>query len=66
MGSIIKKLNREPHTCEMCKKFKIGDRYIYLSFAFKEHSSSKLVICKPCAKREHGPKNKTPLEDLFQ
>ena len=66
MGSIIKKLRREPHTCNMCKKYKIGNRYTYKTFTFKKHPSSELIICEKCAKREHGPKNKTTLNEYLE
>ena len=63
MGSITKKLKRSAFTCEMCKKYKVGPRYTYESFIFKEYEDKELIICEPCAKREHGPKNKTPLSE---
>ena len=46
---------------------KIKIRYpIKKTFTFKKHSKSEQIICHPCAKREHGPKNKTPLQDMFK
>ena len=66
MGSIVKRLNSSSFTCEMCKKYFMGPRYVYQSFFFKEYKNKELIICQKCAKREHGPKNKSPLPELGQ
>ncbi len=64
MGNIVRKIKNASFTCEMCTKFLIGPRYIYESSYFKEFKTKELIVCKACAKREHGPKNKTPLPEL--
>jgi len=64
MGNIVKKIKNASFTCEMCSKFLVGPRYIYESSFFKEYKTKQLTICKVCAKREHGPKNRMPLPEL--
>lgn len=64
---IVAKLKRGGFTCEMCKQHKIGTYpYVYETFEVGDIPSEELKICKKCAKREHGDKNKHKLEDVIE
>lgn len=63
---IVAKLPKEEFTCYMCKKYKMRDNpYIYRTFHFEKKPSIEFRICRKCAKREWGDKNKHNLENII-
>ena len=62
MGNITHKYkNKTNFTCDMCKiPVNRGERFIWKGLITKIQQN----ICKKCAKREHGPKNKKSLDDM--
>ena len=57
------KLPKEYLNCQMCAKNKLQDVYIWGSFAMlPEHPYYELKICKDCAVKDHGHKNKIKLK----
>ena len=65
---IVAKLPKKEFTCRMCKKYSIGSNpYIYRTFEVLPKTPSEyLEICKTCANREHGDKNKYKLEEAIE
>ena len=65
--SIVAKLSKEHFSCYMCSAQGYKDRYIIKTFEVDDKSPSKeLIICKACAIREHGSKNKLKLNDIIE
>ena len=61
------KLPKEYLNCQMCAKNKLQDVYIWGSFAMlPEHPYYELKICKDCAVKDHGHKNKIKLNDIIE
>tara|TARA_R100000781_G_C4023830_1_gene108096 strand:+ start:304 stop:534 length:231 start_codon:yes stop_codon:yes gene_type:complete len=61
------KLSKEYLKCEMCAKNKLQDVYIWGSFAMlPEHPYYELKICKDCAVKDHGHKNKIKLNNIIE
>ena len=61
------KLPKEYLNCQMCAKNKLQDVYIWGSFAMPpEHPYYELKICKDCAVKDHGHKNKLKLNDIIE
>ena len=59
MYGINAKLPKEYFKCLMCHGTKVQDVYIWGSFAIPpEHPYEEHKICKKCAIREHGKRNK--------
>tara|TARA_R100000781_G_scaffold82434_1_gene50781 strand:- start:365 stop:607 length:243 start_codon:yes stop_codon:yes gene_type:complete len=67
MYGINAKLPKEFFSCEMCSgPSRQQSPYIYGSFAIPpKHPYVEMKICKACALREHGNKNKRKLEDII-
>ena len=65
---IVAMLPKKEFTCRMCTKFTIRNNpYIYRTFEILPKTpSEELEICRKCAKREHGEKNKHKLEDIIE
>ena len=60
------KLDKKYFKCEMCHVSKVQEVYIWGNFPIPpEHPYKELKICPPCAKREHGTKNKQKLKDII-
>ena len=61
------KLPKEYLNCQMCAKNKLQDVYIWGSFAMlPEHPYYELKICKDCAVKDHGHRNKFKLNDIIE
>lgn len=59
MGEITKHIKKQSFQCQMCTKFGVDkDQYLWEGL-----NDNILLICKPCAKREHGHTNKITLEE---
>ena len=59
MYGINAKLPKSLFTCFMCRTTKRQEAYIWGNFAIPpEHPYKEQRICKKCAVREHGKKNK--------
>ena len=64
---IVAKLPRENFSCEICSFQGYRDRYVIKTFHIDERSPSvELIICKNCALREHGSKNRVKLNDIIE
>ena len=63
MYGISAKLPKTYINCEMCGIYRLGDVYIWGSFGLPFYYEMK--ICKACAVREHGRKNKIKLDDII-
>tara|TARA_R100001463_G_C3521322_1_gene220852 strand:- start:487 stop:642 length:156 start_codon:yes stop_codon:yes gene_type:complete len=51
----------------MCAKYYINsDRYIYETWELKEKPSIEIIVCKKCAMRECGNKNKKFFDERFK
>ena len=65
--SIVAKLSKEHFSCYMCSVQGYKDRYIIKTFEVDDKSpSEELIICKTCAIREHGSKNRVKLNDIIE
>ena len=65
--SIVAKLSKEHFSCYMCSAQGYKDRYIIKTFEVDDKSpSEELIICKSCAIREHGSKNRIKLNDIIE
>ena len=54
-----------PYMCEMCSERQLTPpAYLWDPDGKKISGSKDLRICKKCAIREHGRKNKTPLTEM--
>jgi hypothetical protein len=66
MYGINAKLPKTQFKCEMCHRTQVQDRYVWGNFALPpKHKYKEHTICKKCAIREHGSKNKRKLEDII-
>ena len=66
MYGINAKLPKAYFKCHMCHNSKIQDVYIWGNFAIlPKHPYEEQRICKKCAMREHGSRNKQKLEDII-
>ena len=65
---IVAMLPKKEFTCRMCTKYTIGNNpYIYRTFEILPKTpSEEFEICRKCAKREHGDRNKHKLEDIIE
>ena len=63
MYGINAKLSKKYFKCEMCGASKMQDSYIWGSFSEPYY---EMNICKACAIREHGKKNKLKLESIIK
>ena len=64
---IVAMLPKKEFTCRMCTKYTIKNNpYIYRSYSIGDVPSEEFEICRKCAKREHGDKNKHKLEDIIE
>ena len=64
---IVAKLPKKEFTCRMCKEYSMRAHvYIYKSFEIGDHPSIESEICRKCAIREHGGKNKYKLDDIIE
>ena len=65
---IVAMLPKKEFTCRMCTKYVMSNNsYIYRTFEILPKTpSEELEICRMCAKREHGDKNKHKLEDIIE
>ena len=67
MYGINAKLPKKYFSCNMCNVTKMQHVYIWGNFAIPpEHPYKKLEICKACALREHGKKNKSKLDIIIE
>ena len=68
MFGINAKLPKKHFQCDMCSgSHKLQHVYILGNFAMPpEHPYEEMEICKACAIREHGKKNKIKLETLTE
>ena len=67
MYGINAKLPKSLFTCFMCRITKIQESYIWGNFAIPpEHPYEEQRICKKCAVREHGKKNKRKLDNIIE
>jgi hypothetical protein len=68
MYGINAKLPKKYFRCNMCSgSHKLQYVYILGNFALPpEHPYEEMEICKACAIREHGKKNKIKLETLTE
>tara|TARA_Y100001973_G_scaffold28904_1_gene43546 strand:- start:27171 stop:27395 length:225 start_codon:yes stop_codon:yes gene_type:complete len=69
MSCIIKATPKEFNKkyCEMCSAvIAMKKSFLYRPLAQKISGSPDMTICEPCAKREHGPKNKYKWKDLIK
>ena len=68
MHGINAKLPKRYFSCEMCSgTHKLQYPYVYGNFAIPpEHLYEEIQICKACALREHGKKNKIKLNDIIE
>ena len=64
---IVAKLPKREYTCYMCKEYKMRHhQYIYKTYEIGVTKSEELKICRKCAIREHGSKNKHILDDVIE
>ena len=67
MYGINAKLPKSLFKCFMCRITKIQEAYIWGNFAIPpEHPYKEQRICKKCAVKEHGKKNKCKLNDIIE
>ena len=67
MYGINAKLPKEYFKCLMCRITKIQEVYIWGNFAIlPKHPYEEMEICKACAIREHGKKNKNKLDIIIE
>ena len=56
-----------PFKCEMCSERQLRrPAFIWVPFAKKLTGTPNMRICRKCAIREHGRKNKRKLDDMKQ
>ena len=66
MYGINAKLPKSYFMCHMCRITKVQDVYIWGNFAIPpEHPYKEQRICKKCAIKEHGKKNKRKLNEII-
>ena len=67
MFGINAKLSKKYFNCNMCSGgHRLQDVYILGNFAIPpEHPYEEIEICKACALREYGKKNKIKLETII-
>ena len=67
MFGINAKLSKMYFNCNVCSGgHRLQDVYILGNFAIPpEHPYEEIEICKACALREHGKKNKNKLETII-
>ncbi len=67
MFGINAKLSKKYFNCNMCSGgHRLQNVYILGNFAIPpEHPYEEIEICKACALREHGKKNKNKLETII-
>ena len=67
MFGINAKLSKKYFNCNMCSGgHRLQNVYILGNFAIPpEHPYEEIEICKACALREHGKKNKIKLETII-
>ena len=66
MYGVNAKLSKAYFKCYMCHITKAQDVYIWGNFAIlPEHPYEEQRICKKCAVKEHGRKNKRKLNDII-
>ena len=63
MYGINARLPKTYFNCEMCGIYKLQGVYIWGSFGLPYYYEKR--ICKACAIREHGRRNKLKLEDVI-
>jgi hypothetical protein len=68
MFGINAKLPKKHFSCEMCSNtHKLQHVYILGNFAIlPKHPYKEIKICKACAIREYGKKNKTKLDSVIE
>ena len=67
MYGINAKLSKKYFKCFMCHTSKTQDVYIWGNFAIPpKHPYEELEICKACALREYGKKQKVKLNDIIE
>ena len=68
MYGINAKLSKKYFSCEMCSgSHKVQHVYIWGNFAIPpKHPNEELEICKACALREHGKKNKNKFDNIIK
>ena len=68
MYGINAKLPKKHFQCNMCSgSHKLQHVYILGNFAMPpEHPYAEMEICKACAMREHGKKNKKKLDTIIE
>ena len=68
MFGINAKLPKKHFQCDMCSgSHKLQHVYILGNFAMPpEHPYEEMEICKACAMREHGKRNKKKLDTIIE
>ena len=68
MYGINAKLPKRYFSCEMCSgPSKLQHPYVYGNFAIPpKHLYEEIQICKACALREHGKKNKNKFDNIIK
>ena len=67
MYGINAKLSKAYFKCHMCSAHKIQEVYIWGNFAIPpKHPYEEQRICKKCAVKEHGKKNKRKLNIVIE
>jgi len=68
MYGINARLPKKYFKCGMCSdSHKLQHVYIYGNFAIPpEHPYKEIEVCKACALREHGKKNKMKLDKIIE
>ena len=60
------RLPKEYYDCNMCSYSGHSFRYVIKTYeVLPKTPSQELIICKNCAIREHGSKNKIKLQDVI-
>ena len=69
MHGVVKHLGKDLSKCDMCHNlpFKTIDKYLYLTWEMLPKLPQKeLTICKKCALREVGSKNKKNFDKIVR
>ena len=69
MHGVTKHIGKNSNKCDMCleRPFRINDKYLYLTWEIlPKLPSEKLEICKKCALREIGSKNRKNFEEIIR
>ena len=69
MHGVVKHLGKNMDKCDMCSAsgFRAVDKYIYLTYEIlPKLPSRELEICKKCAIRELGSKNKSKFDEIIK